>query len=213
MSSGYARKREQTRDRLVAAGMTVLAEGGTRGATVADLAAKARVSPGTFYNHFRSMDHVVAAVADRLTERLRIGAGTLTAIEYDPAVRLGLNTQQLVGMAFSEPTAAAAFLALDHHRPPGERGRIHELIATTIREGIDRGRFAPVHVDTAVDAVVGAVVQWMHSALAHRLDTGRAVDRVRVVLAVVGVAPADVDAAVERTLEIDGVLRASALPV
>lgn len=193
--------------------MTVLAEGGSRAATVAELAARARVSPGTFYNHFKSMDHVIAAIADQLAERLRLGAGTLTAIEYDPAVRLGLHTQQLVGVAITDPTMAAAFLTLDtlDAQPPRGQGRVQTLVAAVVGEGIERGRFVPVDVDTAVDAVVGAVAQWMRSALAHRLDPDRTVDRLRLVLSIVGVAPASIEATIERTLQIDQVRRATVL--
>src|SRR5690348_8592934 len=60
----YERARSRTRSQLIAAGKQVMAERGIEGATIADVAAAADVSPGTFYNYFADVPDLLDAVVD-----------------------------------------------------------------------------------------------------------------------------------------------------
>ncbi len=82
-----ARKKQDTRDRIVAAGLALFTRKGIEGSTIDDIALAADVGKGTIYNYFRTKeDIVVAFVMDIEREvqeevaRLAHGRGSLTSI-------------------------------------------------------------------------------------------------------------------------------------
>jgi AcrR family transcriptional regulator len=104
------RRRQRTRETILAAADRVFRRKGVDAATVSDVTEDADVAYGTFYNHFKTMDDVVAAlaaetllrVADRTdaiiqtTERVEllpcVGARVaLRMLSQDPAIRWLLN--------------------------------------------------------------------------------------------------------------------------
>jgi AcrR family transcriptional regulator len=56
------KKRERTRNQLIAAGVAVLAEKG-EALTISDVVARAEVSNGTFYNYFADREELIDALA------------------------------------------------------------------------------------------------------------------------------------------------------
>jgi len=82
-----ARKKQDTRGRIVAAGLALFTRNGIEGCTIDDIALAADVGKGTIYNYFRTKeDIVVAFVMDIEREvqeevaRLAYGRGSLTSI-------------------------------------------------------------------------------------------------------------------------------------
>lgn len=65
-----SRTGEATRARLMSAGVEVLAERGYHGARVDDIASRAEVSHGTFYQYFANKDALVLALARRGADEL-----------------------------------------------------------------------------------------------------------------------------------------------
>ena len=63
---------EQTRERLLAAGLAHLRSRGFRATSVDDVTAAARVSHGTFYRYFANMEELVLALAEVAGERTRL---------------------------------------------------------------------------------------------------------------------------------------------
>src|SRR5919198_3165924 len=62
-------KREQQRERIVAAAHALIAKGGYRAASVVAVARKARVATGTVYRHFPSKADLFAEVFRRASQR------------------------------------------------------------------------------------------------------------------------------------------------
>ncbi|WP_261540196.1 TetR/AcrR family transcriptional regulator [Burkholderia multivorans] len=104
------RRRQRTRETILAAADRVFRRKGVDAATVNDVTEEADVAYGSFYNHFKTMDEVVAAlttatllrVADRTAEILQradqvellpcIGARVIIRmLSQDPAIRWLLN--------------------------------------------------------------------------------------------------------------------------
>ncbi|MEM7338766.1 MAG: TetR/AcrR family transcriptional regulator [Actinomycetota bacterium] len=204
--SGYPRKRAQTRQRLLRAGMVVVARNGPDGARVRDVAAEAGVVTGTFYNHFPSLAELIDAIAGELSVGVEIASTTLEAIEHDPAARVAIGTCQLMQLVDDDPTSASAFIALLAGQP-SFRSRIRSVITGAVADGVRTGRFAVVDAATVSDACLGAAVQWMRSALAGEADAeagvaaGDAVRaRLRVMLAIVGLDQSDVDQVIDMAL-------------
>jgi AcrR family transcriptional regulator len=177
--------------------MQVLARRGPEGATVGEIAGVAGVATGTFYNHFPSLADLVEAVAEDLGTAVEIGLGQLDALEHDPAARVALGTLQLVGVADSDPVFAAAFLSLVNTLPPF-RARVRRLVLRAVDDGCRAGRFDVRPGTAATDALLGAVLQSMRSRLLGDADDSTATDVVRLVLRLLGLAPAAVDDVIER---------------
>jgi AcrR family transcriptional regulator len=65
------RSRDQTRSRLLAAGLALLAERGLHGVTTHDVAEQAGVAAGTFYLHFRDKRELLRVIAAETISLLR----------------------------------------------------------------------------------------------------------------------------------------------
>src|SRR3546814_8424573 len=55
-------RRAKMRNRLIAAGAKVIAERGSQKATIDDFIIEAKVSRGTFYNHFSTREQILEAI-------------------------------------------------------------------------------------------------------------------------------------------------------
>ncbi len=84
--------RGDNRERLIAAGYTILAEKGVEAATVKEIALLADVSPGLFHYHFKSKDELLLAVlweaGKRFAQQLRQDLQAALATQAFPAVAL-----------------------------------------------------------------------------------------------------------------------------
>lgn len=194
-STGYPRKRARTRRRLLEAGSSVLAERGPDGATVGAIAAAAGVTPATFYNHFSSLNELVDSVVAELAVGVEIGRDTLAAVENDPAARVAIGTEQLLDLAVVDPTAANAFVSL-LASVPELRSRVRGIVIQAVADGIDSGRFRQRSAPVTADALLGAVVQWIRSALAGDTSGSRG-EQLAIALEIVGLDEREVGSLIE----------------
>lgn len=196
MSEGYTRKRARTRRALLIAGMATLAERGPEGATVGEIAGRAHVATGTFYNHFPSIGALTEAIVDELAAGVAIASDVLSEIEGDPAVRVVIGTRQLLGLGRDDPATARAFVSLLASIPE-LRSRIRDTVRGAVHDGIEAGRFRRSSASATADALLGAVVQWMRSRLAGEHDDEPEAELLAIALDIVGLPATDVDAVIE----------------
>jgi AcrR family transcriptional regulator len=71
------RRRQRTRDSILAAADIVFRLKGIDGTTVSDITGQADVAYGSFYNHFKSIDEVVAAQASASLQRVADRTGRI----------------------------------------------------------------------------------------------------------------------------------------
>lgn len=197
---GYPRKRAQTRGRLMRAGMKSLAAHGPDGATVGEIASAAGVAAGTFYNHFQSVPDLVDAIAEQLGLGVEIGQDALDTLEHDPAARVALGTLQLLDMANTDPTSAAAFAALVAAKPDF-RARVRAIVGRAIADGVDAGRFDVEAGPAATNAVLGTALQSMRSRVLNESDGSDAIAVTQLVLRILGVGGNDITTVVARASE------------
>jgi AcrR family transcriptional regulator len=163
-------RREDTRTRLLRAGIEVLEAGGYASASVAAIAERAEVATGTLYRHFPSK-------ADLFVELFRtIGDAELEAM-HDAAARTRTAAEELdaviatfAGRAMSRPRLAWALVyepldpAVDAERIRYRRGYARRM-ATFVREHVDRGELPDQDPDTTAAALIGGIVEALVSPL------------------------------------------------
>ncbi len=164
------------RDHLIAAATRLIAERGTAGLTVRDIARAADVAVGVLYNHFADKEELLALALHehvRAVER-RIGKpatdGSL-AENLHAFVTHALAVHAAFLPAFAglvgQPEVFARFEALPNPMADG-RG-LHAALAEYLRTEQDRGRVA---ADTDLDAVATLVIGACHELVLPRLYRG-----------------------------------------
>jgi len=81
------RKKQETRDRIVTAGLALFTKNGIESSTIDDIALAADVGKGTIYNYFRTKEDIVVAFlmdiereVQREVAQLALGRGSLASI-------------------------------------------------------------------------------------------------------------------------------------
>ena len=164
--------RQERRAQILSAFARVLADHGYAGATIAQVAAAADVSPGLLHHHFRDKEEMLSALLDELVRNFRTrvaGAGIDAYI--DGALRLD---------AGSDLVAARCWVGIfsEAVRTPSLAARVRRLLDTEIA-AIQRrsGDALAAHDAAAVLAfIVGALVM---GAFAPRKTAGFAAPGLR----------------------------------
>lgn len=196
------KKKARTRQQLLDAALDVLAEQGEQ-FSVVDVAARAGVSHGTFYNYFSDREELVAALVPVLVEAFAARAAT-EVDEADPAARFAVITARALAVAAEAPDLVRVALRLEAVQLGLLAGSPLAYLREDLVAGFAAGRFDGPPDDATFDVVLGALL------LAARrivdgdagLDHRRSV--IRRLLAALGVdrdeAEALADQAVARTI-------------
>ncbi len=152
------------RERIVAAALDQLADGGYASASVVAVARRAGVATGSVYRHFPSKGELFAEVFRRASQR---EVDALAAIDAGSvAERLAAWVEAFVRRALAEPVRAYALIA-EPVDPAVEAERLvfrrayADLFAGALRE-------LPVDADLAAAATVGALAEALVGPLARR---------------------------------------------
>ena len=163
-------RREDTRSRLLRAGIEVLELGGYAAASVAAIAEHAGLATGTLYRHFPSK-------ADLFVELFRaIGDAELAAMtgaaaaSRSAAEELDAVIATFAGRALSRPRVAWALVyepldpAVDAERVRCRRAYAARM-ARFVRERVERGELPDQDPDTTAAALIGGIVEALVSPL------------------------------------------------
>lgn len=150
------KKKARTRQLLLDTALQVIAEEG-EGFNVADLAARAGVSHGTFYNYFSDREQLIDALVPytvgRFAERMAVEVTTM-----DPAERFARISAVALDAAVREPQIVRVALRLD----AVQRGLLVDGPLAHLRhdlaDGHAAGRFDGPPDDGTLDVVLGALL-------------------------------------------------------
>jgi AcrR family transcriptional regulator len=192
-----ARRREETRGRLLEAARALTLERDVEAITIADITARADVGFGSFYNYFDSKEAILEATTELAAERLQAALEELLANEEDVAVRLAVAVRTIAKLTLDDPMwrwlfshSSYGFLAL--------RRATTTAFERDLVDGKRSGRFAFDHPVSALEFVFGGMLAVFAAAVAGRLDP-RSVDHA-VVLVLRSLGVADAAALVRRKL-------------
>jgi AcrR family transcriptional regulator len=153
------------RERIVAAALDQLAEGGYASAAIVRVAERAGVATGTVYRHFPSKGDLFAEVFRRASQReVDVLAGIAAG---SAAERLAAMVEAFVRRALAAPVRAYALIA-EPVDPAVEAERLvfrrayADLFAAALRD------FEALDVDLAATAIVGALAEALVGPLARR---------------------------------------------
>ena len=155
-------RKAEARERIVAAALDQVAEGGYASASVQAVAARAGVATGSVYRHFPSKAELFGEVFRRQASQElgvleEIGARDESALD-----RLAAATEVLARRALAAPTLAYAQIAepveqeVEAERLVLRRG-YRDAFARILDDGIERGELEPHDTQTYGAAILGAI--------------------------------------------------------
>ena len=161
------------RERIVAAALEQLAEGGYASASMVAVARRAGVATGSVYRHFPSKGDLFAEAFRRASQRevdvlVELGRRTMPVPE-----RLAAWVEAFVHRALAEPVRAYALIA-EPVDPAVEAERLAfrrayaDLFARALRDAMAAGELPDADPELAAAAIVGALAEALLGPLARR---------------------------------------------
>lgn len=173
-----ARRKAETRARLLAAASRLFVERGYHATRPQDVARAADVGAGTFYVHFADKREAFLAFTEQAAEDLMARVRDATDGAADFPARLRRSLEALLAYADEHPGvlpaafADAEVIAAGLPREASLRERLAASLAGALRHGMRTGRLAD---DLDPDVVAHGVVGFVACALAHGAQ--RSLDR------------------------------------
>lgn len=171
-------RRQATRERIVAAALDQLADGGYASASVQQIAKRAEIATGTVYRHFPSKSTLFAEAFRRASAReFEVVTATAEDDGRPARERLAAAAEAFARRALAEPTRAYALLAepvdpaVEAERLTFRRG-YRDVFAHTIEQGVATGELPPQDAQTVAAALVGALGEALVGPLAPGVHQG-----------------------------------------
>lgn len=191
-------RREKMRAHLLASVIAVCSGEHREPAQIDDVITHAKVSRGTFYKYFDSMDQAIAELALQLAEEMTDGILWIYDVLDEPIMRTATGFQMFLLRAIMEPEWGA-FIA--HIGLLSGDNLLTRKIRNDIQLGIETGDYAVSSIELASDLLMGAKIE----AIRRLITGGGTADYVRgmatLVLRSFGVSPAKAEKTVQRAFD------------
>jgi len=162
------RRRARTRESLVTAARSLIAENGVSGLRVGEITERADVALGSFYNHFESKEEVVEAIVADTVRAIAAANTPLIESLDDPAEAASVSYRRFVRLADEDPELARLLVNLDRAEARSESMLVPEA-QKTLERGVETGRFEIVDTSVALTAIIGGAVAVIQGILEKRL--------------------------------------------
>ncbi|WP_460416023.1 TetR/AcrR family transcriptional regulator [Pseudomonas sp. microsymbiont 2] len=181
------KKRALMQARLLDAAMAVFAEAASGAPVIDDVIRRAEVSRGTFYRYFTSLDEVLVALGQRLSDQMTTDILALYDVLEEPWQRISVGFRVFLVRAMLDRQWAGFVIRVDAwtHRA---------LVARYITQDLERGRAAGYlafdRTDAATHLLMGASAHCIQAILHGVEDVNAYMDAcVRMAMSSVGLAP------------------------
>ncbi|MGZ3376855.1 MAG: TetR/AcrR family transcriptional regulator [Phenylobacterium sp.] len=179
-------RRAQTRDRLLAAAESVIAEKGFDAATIEEFVRAAGVSRGTFYNYFPTATDLLGALNQRVASHLDGLLAGVARQQRDPATLLACSLHTLLAAYFEDPVRGWVALQLAGSRTP-RVGAFEDRFARLYNEGVRIGQFRTIQMTSAWTLTFGAMRMIQRDVVSGQAAPIHSVEVVALILAAFGV--------------------------
>ena len=198
-----AQRREKTRLRLLQSALVVFNEKGPDVAVIDDFIAAADVSRGTFYNHFKTTNELLLALATAMSDEVLQIVDPLVLRHDDPIERFAIGTRLYMQMAVRYPLWGAFITRVGTRI--ATRGQLIDVYLTRDLELAHKTRRLTVEsVRVTRDIVLGAIFYGIETMLTEPTRSSHPEQIVRSVLVGLGLAAAEAQAIAFMPLEVPG---------
>lgn len=159
-----ARRKRETRQRLLEAALQLMARKGMDGVTINEITEAADVGFGSFYNHFESKETIYAALTDWVFEEFADALDNLVAHLDDPAEVIAVSVRHALIRARREPVWGQFLIREGFSARIPERGLGYRLLRD-IQNGIGSGRFATADPLMSLLSIGGTVLATISAQL------------------------------------------------
>ena len=189
-SDRQARRRGQTRAKLLRAAAVLFGRQGVDNTRINEITEAADVGFGSFYNHFKSKEEIVEAVLTETLSAQGTMVAALTTGLTDPAEVVAVAHRHFVELARTDPDWAWLLIRLDLSQKLA-LGALGPFAEKDIASGIKAGRFRVANRRIAMLGAGGALLSVMREVLDGRApkDAGRL--HAEGVLRLLGLPPED----------------------
>ena len=181
-----ARRRHDTRARIVAATRRVMARKGVDASTIAEITQEADVGFGSFYNHFATKTDALDAAALDVVESQASGLDLVTESMSDPAEVLAATIRHTVRLA-ERSALDARFVVRFGLQHRALRAGLGARARRELRRGLKSGRFRVSDPATALVALGGSVLAIIQGRLDGTLGYSAESDLAEQALRMLGV--------------------------
>ena len=151
-----ARRRRETRSRLLEAALKLMAEKGMEGVAINEITEAADVGFGSFYNHFESKEAIYAALVDWVFKDFVEAMEGAVAEISDPAEVIAVSVRYTMMRALREPVWGQ-FLTREGFSARSMDHGLGRRLLRDIQKGIDANRLTVT--DTLMSfAVIGGTI-------------------------------------------------------
>jgi AcrR family transcriptional regulator len=201
-----AQRREKTRLKLLVSALGVLDEKGVDAVVIDDFIAAAEVSRGTFYNHFKTTNELLLALATAMSDEVLQVVDPLVLALDDPMQRFATGTRLYMQMAVRYPLWGRFMTKVGTRI--ATRGQLIEVYLTRDLElAMRQKRIRVDSVPVARDIVLGSIFYGIETMLTEPTRDHHPEDILRCVLVGFGLPPAEAETIAFLPLPTSGVVQ------
>jgi AcrR family transcriptional regulator len=182
-TSRVDRRRERTRQRLVQAGRSLIAQKGVAGLRIQDITEQADVALGSFYNYFPTKEDLVEAIVGE--SLVDLGSAVVVDEDQDPAITTAAAIRRVVRLAFDDPDFARLLVNLNHADSLFAQS-FHPFAKQVVGQGVRSKRFETPDVDVSINLVVGSSLALIRGILDGAYAEGAEIAHAEVSLRALG---------------------------
>lgn len=164
-----ARRRQVTRNSLMAAGKQLFASRPIESVSIDEIVDIADVAKGSFYNHFSDKDALAQAIVELVGGDCEFHIQSANRAIEDPALRVARAIGVMIRYALDHPERVQSVINLSERKTdaasPLNRGLQYDLV-----DGLSKGRFHEIDLETGTLVVLGMITV----TLRHRVESGTA---------------------------------------
>jgi AcrR family transcriptional regulator len=188
-----AQRREKTRLRLLESALGVFTAKGPDAAVIDDFIAAAGVSRGTFYNHFRTTNELLFALATAMSDEVLQCVDPMVVQLEDPVRRFATGSRLYMKMALRYPLWGS-FITRVGTRIAARGQLIDDYLTRDLELAVKQQRLQVDSVLVARDIVLGSIFYGIETMLIEPTRAHHPEHMLRCVLAGLGLAPAEAEA-------------------
>lgn len=163
-------RRDRTRDALLQAGRTLFARRDVDGVSVDEIVDAAAVAKGSFYNHFADKDAFAREIASAARREVELLVNQANAGIDDPALGMARALCVFTRFAMEHRESARTLWRLNTGATMVD-APINRDLTDVVRQGIERGVFKHVDVESGVLLVMGIIVITLRHLFEDRIQT------------------------------------------